>query len=144
MEYIAINWEALGISIRAELLRSINPIICEKFYESLPYKSIQSHAVVAGGQMYCPYRLIVDAKDCNTENMAAQAMGRINMELDFQYLSINYGEITEAVPAVAILQVVDEDIDKLRDIGQRVWENLLNNNDYIVVSFEYLGGDIHE
>jgi len=140
-EYVLIRWKTLGCQVKAEILNERNPRACEEFKKSLPYRSIQSHAVVAGGQMYCPYRLILDEKDCVTENMAEQPPGRMNIELDFQYLSLNYDVITEAVPAVALLQIVDADLEKIPAIGERVWNNLLFSDEYIPVEFTYLGGE---
>ena len=58
-EYIKIEWDLLKTSVRAELLTKFNPVAVERLKETLPYTSIQSHAVVAGGQMYCPYRLVL-------------------------------------------------------------------------------------
>ncbi len=143
-EFVKIRWDALDVEVKAELLSEFNPKICAELKKTFPYRSVQSHAVVAGGQMYCPYRLIIDPQDCNTEDMSQQPPGRMNMELDFQYLSINYDEITEGVPAVAVLQVVEEDVPKLPEIGKRVWENLLFGEDYILVTFELTGGEGNE
>ena len=143
-EYVQIEWKELGVSVKAELLTALNPVATEKFKETLPYQSIQSHAVVAGGQMYCPYCLVLDQMQCNTELMAEQPVGRGNIELDFQYLSINYDEITENVPAVALLQVVEEDIPKLKEIGKKILNNLFYEKEYIHVAFTYLGGGGNE
>ena len=140
-DYIKINFHKIDIEITAELLTDFNPHVCDEFNKTLPYRSIQSHAVVAGDQMYCPYRLIVDREKCNFEDMSRQPDGRINIELDFQYLSINYGKMTEAVPAVALAQVVDADVPKLAVIGKAVWNNLLFEKDYILVEFLYLGSE---
>ncbi|MBS4024347.1 MAG: hypothetical protein KGZ96_01590 [Clostridia bacterium] len=141
---ILIKWPSLGIEVKANLLTELNNTICEAFLRTLPSKSIQSHAVVAGKQMYCPYQLIIKKEDCTYENMKDQPLGRINIEVDFQYLSINYGEITEAVPALALAQVLDEDIEKLFVLGEKVWDNLLYSDDYIIVEFEHLGGEKDE
>lgn len=140
-EYVRIEWDELNTSITAELLTESNPTAVKRFKESLPYTSIQSHAVVAGGQMYCPYRLVLDKTECNTENMAHQPIGRGNIELDFQYLSINYDTITEGVPSIAILQVIEEDIAKLKAIGKQVLDNLFFEQNYIRVTFTYLGDE---
>ena len=71
--------------------------------------------------------------------MAEQPIGRGNIELDFQYLSINYGVITEGVPAVAVLQVVKEDVPKLQWIGEQVLDNLFYGTKYMKVMMTYLG-----
>lgn len=138
-EYIKMEWDLLKISVRAELLTEFNPIAVERLKATLPYTSIQSHAVVAGGQMYCPYKLVLSPDECNTENMAEQPIGRGNIELDFQYLSVNYGVVTEGVPAVAVLQVVEEDIPKLQWIGEQVLDNLFYGTKYMKVVMTYLG-----
>lgn len=134
-EYVNINFPSLNTELRAELLMDFNPFLCEDFKKTLPSKSIQSHAVCAGDQLYCPYRLSVDWNQCNFEDMSKQPNGRVNMELDFQYLSINYGKMFESVPAAALAQIVDEDIPKLADIGKAAWNNLLFEKDYILVEF---------
>ncbi len=138
--FIVIDFGKLGVQVRAQLLEDSNPVVCDAFARSLPSKSVLSHAVVAGSQMYWPYRLLVDPRDCNSENMAAQPPGRINIELDFQYLSLNYGPMTEAVPAVAIAQIVEEDLPKLSPIGQAAWDNLLHSDDYIVLTITLAQG----
>lgn len=138
-EYIKIIFHKLNTEITAELLADFNPYLCEAFKKTLPNKSIQSHAVVAGDQLYCPYRLPVDSGKCNFEDMSKQPDGRINMELNFQYLSINYGKMVEAVPAAALAQVVEGDIPKLAGIGVAAWNNLLFEKDYILVEFLYIG-----
>lgn len=138
-EYIKIRYGKLNTEICAELLTEVNPYVCAEFKRTLPSKSIQSHAVVAGDQMYCPYRLPLDRERCNFENMAQQPDGRINIELDFQYLAINYGVMTEAVQTVPVAQVIASDVPKLEAIGRAAWHNLLFEKDYILVEFQLLG-----
>ncbi len=133
---IRIRWPELDIQLTAHLLWDFNPYACEEFCKLLPAQSIQSHAVVAGGQMYAPLRFAPQRERCNFENMAAQPEGRLNMELDFQYFSLNYGPMTEAVPALALAQVVEEDLPRLREAGALVWENLLYGKEYLHVILE--------
>lgn len=140
-EFIRINFPSLKIELKAELLVNFNPSLCEEFKKTLPSKSIQTHAVCAGDQLYCPYRLPISWDQCNFEDMSKQPNGRVNMELDFQYLSINYGEMFESVPAAAIAQIVDEDIPKLSGVGKAAWNNLLFEKDFILVEFTKVDGD---
>ena len=135
-QFVIIRWRELRESVRALLLDEVNPYACEELVGMLPVESIQSHAVVAGNQMYAPIRIALDRSRCRFENMAAQPEGRVNIELDFQYFSINYGPMTEAVPALAVAQVVDEDIPRLREIGRKVWDNLLSGQEYVHVFLE--------
>ncbi|WP_408011099.1 hypothetical protein ACJROX_12630 [Pseudalkalibacillus sp. A8] len=132
-EIIKIEWPDLDMEVRVKLLMDVNPILCKEIKETLPFKSIQSHAVVAGKQMYFPYRFISENKEYNFERMDKQPVGRINIELDFQYFSINYGLMTEPIPALPIAQVIDEDIQTLIQVGEKVWHNLLFSDTYLIV-----------
>ena len=72
--------------------------------------------------------------------MNEQAIGRVNLELDFQYLAINYGPMNEPVPALPIAQIRDEDIEEIKQIGKLAWENLLFNTEFIMVHFDVKEG----
>ncbi|MDR2136805.1 MAG: hypothetical protein LBO68_00830 [Synergistaceae bacterium] len=134
---LSVAWPALNLRVAARLLDEFNPYACGEFLKTLPAKSIQSHSVVAGNQLYCPFRLNVDRSRLNRELMSDQGVGRLNIELDFQYLSINYGPITEAVPAVPLAQVTDADLSVLVNVGERIWRNLntVRDKEFILVEF---------
>ena len=66
--------------------------------------------------------------------MSEQPLGRVNFEPFFQYIALNYGPMTEPVPAWPIGQVAAMDIEKLPALGQRVWEHFLSaKTDLLVV-----------
>ncbi|MDR2527782.1 MAG: hypothetical protein LBD04_02015 [Synergistaceae bacterium] len=132
-----ISWPALNARVAARLLDDFNPHGCREFVKTLPVKSVQSHSVVAGNQIYCPFRLNVDRALLRNELMSGQGIGRVNIELDFQYLSINYGPITEAVPAVPLAQVEESHIPVLLSVGGEIWRNLntVHEKKFIVVEF---------
>ncbi|VEF46781.1 Uncharacterised protein [Bacillus freudenreichii] len=137
---IEIHWPGFNQTVKAKLLSELNEELCTKFLNTLPFKSIQSHAVVAGKQMYFPYRLYGNSK-LYSEDMDKQPIGRINIELNFQYLAINYGPMTEPVPAVPIAQIDSSDIEKLKQIGEKVWHNLLFEDRYLQVHVRLSGDD---
>jgi|SRR5690625_268091 len=139
--FIELSWTGLEVSAKAELLTEFNPSLSERFIETLPFESIQSHAVVAGKQMYFPYRLLDDTA-YRWERMDKQPIGRINIEFNFQYLSINYGPMTEPVPAVPLAQIIEEDIEKLKMVGKEVWNNLLHEEQYLTVNVNLIGGEV--
>ncbi|MEW5919860.1 MAG: hypothetical protein AB1796_02690 [Bacillota bacterium] len=125
---IHLHWPELQMSLQAYLLEEQWAELKEVFLKSLPMSSIQSHAVVAGRQMYFPVRLLLpQAAEAKFywEPMDKQPIGRINLEHVFQYLAINYEQPTEPVPALPLAQVVAEDVDTLLRIGEKVWHNLL-------------------
>jgi hypothetical protein len=68
--------------------------------------------------------------------MNRQPAGRINIELDFQYLAINYGPMTEPVPAVPIAQVAESRLEDLKAAGRMAWDNLLFGKAFVTVHFE--------
>jgi hypothetical protein len=104
----------------------LNPTLCASLLRSLPIVSVQTHAVVAGEQIYFPTRLVLeDPSSATTEDLSAQPPGRVNFDPFFQYLSLTYGRITEAVPAWPVAQVVEEDVPRLPALGEQIWQNLL-------------------
>ncbi len=132
------RWPQIGTAITVELLDDLNPELTNLLWEALPLRSIQSHAVVAGQQMYFPTRLVLrDPDSAFVEPMHEQPKGRINFEPFFQYLSINYGPISEPVRAWPVGQVVERDISLLPDLGKRVWENLLYSKTALLVIVEH-------
>ena len=131
-----INWPKLGKAVEAELIEDQDRVLRESFWNALPLSSIQSHAVCAGLQMYSPFRVVCLPSNPNYEPMNEQGVGRVNLELDFQYLAINYGPMSEPVPALPIAQIRDEDIEDIIQIGKMAWENLLFNTEFILVHFD--------
>lgn len=125
---IRLVWPELGLTVRACLLAQQSAPLKDVLWDSLPIVSIQSHAVVAGRQMYFPVRLLLPAQlehGCYWEPMDRQPAGRLNLDPAFQYLAINYERPTEPVPALPLAQVIDEDMDTLVSVGEKVWYNLL-------------------
>lgn len=135
-----INWPKLEKAVEAELNEDQDRELQESFWNALPFSSIQSHAVCAGLQMYAPFRSVCLPSNPKYEPMNEQAVGRVNLELDFQYLAINYGPMSEPVPALPIAQIRDEDIEEIKQIGKMAWENLLFNTEFIMVHFDIKEG----
>jgi hypothetical protein len=123
------------MAIKAQLLDNLNPELAVSLRKQLPLLSIQSHAIVAGQQIYFPTRLILnDPAGAFTEPLNEQPLGRINFEPFFQYVSLNYGPVSEAVPAWPLAQVLDSDLQKLDLLGRRIWDSFLAGaNDLVVV-----------
>lgn len=134
---IRLRWPELGRSVQADLMESTNPALAKEVSENLPLISIQSHAVIAGEQMYFPTRIVLqNLGTASTEPMNSQPVGRVNFEPFFQYISMNYGPISEAVPAWPIAQVDEDDVASLKEIGGQVLHNLLYSNDFLHVILE--------
>ena len=132
---IRLRWPQLDVTVTATLLDTLNPTLTTALWQSMPLLSIQSHAIVAGRQIYFPTRLILDDPDSAFhEPMDQQRPGRINFEPHFQYIALNYGPMTEPVPAWPVAQVIEEDLEKLPALGRAVWDGLMKaRTDMLVV-----------
>lgn len=127
--HVFLSWPALGVTARCALLEDVNPRLCASLRRALPLVSVQTHAVVAGEQIYFPTRLVLEDPDsAKTEDLASQPRGRINFDPFFQYISVNYGPISESVPAWPVAQVVEEDLARLPGVGRQIWQNLLHED----------------
>jgi hypothetical protein len=60
----------------------------------------------------------------------------VNIDLDFQYLAVSYGLVTEPLPALPIARVGENVIEELRTVGRMVWDNLLFSDEFVLVSFD--------
>lgn len=74
--------------------------------------------------------------------MNEQPVGRVNLELDFQYLAINYGPMSEPVPALPIAQIRDDDIEDIKMMGKMAWDNLLFSDEFLMVIFDKKEGAV--
>lgn len=131
-----ISWPKYEKTVAAEMLEDQDPKLRQDFWDALPFRSIQSHAVCAGVQMYCPFRLVSLPSQPSYEPMNEQPVGRVNLELDFQYLAINYGPMREPVPALPIAQVKENDIRDIETMGKMAWDNLLFSDEFLMVLFD--------
>jgi hypothetical protein len=131
-------WPQLEIAIHVAVLDDLNPDLSHKLWAACPFASIQSHAVGAGQQIYFPTRLVLPRPDSAfTEPMNEQLPGRVNFEPFFQYLSINYGPVSEAVPAWPIGQVIEQDVPLLATLGARIWANLISRQPPLLVMVDH-------
>jgi hypothetical protein len=134
---IRLRWPQLNITVQASLLDLQVPALTADLWASFPIQSIQTHAAVAGKQIYFPSRLLLpDPSSAYTEPMNEQPPGRINLEPFFQYVSLNYGPVSEAVPAWPIAQVAEADIPRLAELGKLVWDNLTTRGAPLLVIVE--------
>lgn len=145
MKIIEICFSPINTKIRAKLLGNLNSKLCEILWKSLPYQSIQCHALVAGQQLY-HYTPIIEAipyKAQTKEDKVKQLIGRINMS-SLQLMSIKYGFITEYLESVPVAQVVEEDLERLGKVGKAVWKSIYKTKKIIKVTVEQSGQKVRK
>lgn len=139
-KFIALEFDPPKITIKAKLLKELNPELCRILAQTLPYRSIQCHALVAGQQLY-HYTPIIEAVTYQArtkEDKTKQPVGRINMS-SLELLSIKYGVITEYLTSVPVAQVIAEDIEKLKKMGKLIWESIYKTKKLIIVTVSLEG-----
>jgi hypothetical protein len=139
---VEITWPDLGITVTADL-DGRNTELADALWESLPYRSLQGHALVAGQHLYhvapIPSLIhlrastkIADRRDAPDGTVFCSAL---------QHLGIKYGTLTEPMPASPVGRVRPEDIAALRQAGQAVWSAVYATKQTILVEVRKAGTD---
>ncbi|PLB53813.1 hypothetical protein P170DRAFT_451806 [Aspergillus steynii IBT 23096] len=131
---IKIHWPKLNIMITA-IMTERNPALVNLLFSKLPYRSLQSHALVSGDHLYhlVPAEaLIYTHPDHKVPNRALEPDGTVFLS-GFQHMAIKYGTLTEDLPAAPCGYVVPEDIEKLKKAGSLLWEACNEASDPIEV-----------
>jgi hypothetical protein len=122
--HVEIAWPDLGITVSAEL-DGRNAVLADALWESLPYRSLQGHALVAGHDLYhvapipsllhlhAPHRF--DRREAPDGTVFCSAL---------QHVGIKYGTLTEPMPASPVGQVRPEDMPGLIEAGHAVWDSV--------------------
>jgi len=135
MKRLLISWRQLGISVEAVMIEDMNPILCNRLWEKLPMKGIQDHALISGEYLYgyipmpeLPSICHYNAK--KKEPRDKQEVGRINLST-LQHFSIKYGSVNEYLEATPVAQIIESDIEKIKEVGRRTWESTFRNKQLI-------------
>lgn len=139
MRRIEVVWPSLGITVTADL-DDRNATLAQALWESLPYRSLQGHALVAGHHLYhvAPIHSLhhlpaVYRVDRRTVPDGTLFCSRL------QHLGIKYGKMTEPLPATPVGQVVEGDDDALAEAGRAVWESVYSSKKPVVVEVRRAG-----
>ncbi|KAF9883233.1 hypothetical protein FE257_003827 [Aspergillus nanangensis] len=92
---------AADVTITLEM-NAMNPEVIDLLWDTLPYRSLQTHALVTGDHLYhlVPSEALI-------------------------HLAIKYGTVTEHHPAAPCGNVVPADLEKLRLVGDEIWKGQL-------------------
>lgn len=97
---IAISWPDLGITVTADL-DDRNPALADALWESLPYQSLQGHALIAGEHLYhvAPIPTLLHTPHATRIPDRREAPDGTVFCSGLQHLGIKYGTLTEPMPA---------------------------------------------
>ncbi|MGW9211803.1 cucumopine synthase-related protein [Embleya sp. NPDC055664] len=123
MKRVDIAWPGLGAAVTATLAEDLNPELALVWWDMLPYRSVQSHAVVADGHFYhlTPSVKPVHAPHTNPEDRSRAPDGSIYLSR-LQHLLIKYAPLLEPTVCARIAQVSEEDLPTLRQVAEQCWE----------------------
>ena len=115
-----IEWPDLGLSARAELAEQENPELCEEFISRLPFESIMNNAVVTDGSMYCWVPMLSFARIHKKERIDLAPPGRLRYSQNTgNKLIVQYASCNEDVYGAVLGQVLPEDLETVRIVGER-------------------------
>jgi hypothetical protein len=123
MRQIEIEWVGIERKVTADLIETKNPNLCNLLWESLPYNSVQSHALVSGDHLYhvVPSWQLVWEQAMFKEDRTQSPDGTVFLS-QLQHLAVKYGRLSEYIPAAPVGRVIDEHIPILKQAGQEIWE----------------------
>lgn len=120
------NLEVIGpspeTSFRIRLLNNDNLDVIQGLLEILPFNSFLLHVVVAGETIYCP----VPSITMNSKNMVVRRRGSIYYNVTSQSICFCYGAVTESTLVNQFAEVIDEDLQKLTNLGKLVYEQTVD------------------
>jgi hypothetical protein len=141
-KYITMRWPELDRAIRLGQIEH-NREVFDWFHGNLPTSCIQTHTVVAGYCLSCmslPVRhpFLFKFSELKQENLVDLKKGRMILNMTIGNV-INFGlkwdDMTEPMCYPSFAEVVEEDRGIMRDVGNKVWNNILFEKRIIHVEF---------
>lgn len=136
-----VEWPKLGIRLEAAPL-PYNQKFFEHFWNSLPFKTIQLHAMVTGEDMYsyCPVSPI-EYMDLVEKRLPINEVppGYITWS-GLGLVAIVYGPCTEPLKTQPIAEIPRRFHEDLKRAGWAAWDSIFNTKEKLVVVFKKKGG----
>ncbi|WP_134662553.1 MULTISPECIES: hypothetical protein [unclassified Amycolatopsis] len=133
MREIEIEWVQLGVTVNAEL-DGRNPKLADLLWESLPYNSLQNHALVSGNHLYhlAPIRELIFTQADRTEDRTLSPDGTVFLS-QLQHLAVKYGPLSEYLPAAPVGRVMSSDLGRLKKAGEACWDSAYLSKELVEV-----------
>jgi len=131
-----IRWPTIGVRVEAESL-DYNREFSQKFWESLPFKTIQLHAMVTGEDMYsyCPvspvdYLHLVEKRvPINEVPPGYVTWSTLGL------IAIVYGPCSEPLKTQPVARIPDRFLEDLKRAGRAAWESIFITKEKLLVIF---------
>ncbi|KAJ5851863.1 uncharacterized protein N7529_011248 [Penicillium soppii] len=123
---LRIKWPKLDVTVTVTM-NDLNSKLVNLLWDTLPYRSLQTHALVTGDHLYhlVPSEsLLYTNPEYKIPDRTLEPDGTVFLS-KFQHLAIKYGRVTEHQPAAPCGNVIPEDLEKLRWLGNEVWKTQL-------------------
>ncbi|CAH1664539.1 conserved hypothetical protein [Hyphomicrobiales bacterium] len=121
---LKMSWPAFDASIRIEVYDDKAPTVAGKIWDALPFKTIQSHALITGPMLLATAPVLTLARE-NLKLYTDVQPGECLYGAGSQNLIICYGGLTEPEGAGIWGKVYPEDLDTLVKVGHKAWANLI-------------------
>lgn len=141
-QFIKMTFKPCDLSINVKLTLSHNTQIINKLLQVLPYKSLLTHTIVSGGNIYhnTPIGNDFEFTPTSYTNRIDAPIGTVFMS-DLQSIFIKYADISETNDYPVIGKVVDSDIEKLIHIGNLCWNSIYYSKEIILTEVNSLHND---
>ncbi|MGW4411212.1 cucumopine synthase-related protein [Nonomuraea sp. NPDC004702] len=136
---IEILWPTIGVSVTADL-DGRNRDLADALWRTLPYRSLQGHALVAGHHLYhlAPMPELLHVPGVHKIDRRIAPDGSVFCSR-LQHLGIKYGPLSEPMPATPIGTVREEDLDALAEAGKAVWQSVYSGGEPVIVEVRRAG-----
>ena len=121
---LGMRWPSLEAEVVVDLLEDKAPAICEAMWASLPFKSIQGHALITGDMLFATTPVTCLARE-NVQLFTQMLVGACFFGNSSQNFGVIYGEVTEPEGHSIWGQVRPEHIPILQRVGNATWDNLM-------------------
>lgn len=121
---LLMSWPSFEASIRIELFDDKAPTVAGRIWDALPFRSIQSHALITGPMLLATAPVLTLARE-NLKLYTEVEPGECLYGAGSQNLIICYGALTEPEGAGVWGKVYAEDMATLGEVGRRAWANLV-------------------
>lgn len=120
------------LSFRTRLLTTANPSVVALVLRELPLKSVLGHVVISGQTFWMPTRIL----SLGPGNMVKRECGAVYYYAPGQSICVCYGSVTEAADVNQFGYVPEEDFDKLKAVGDLVYQQTVANEDKFIIKIE--------